>query len=256
MISPPPEATTNVISSTELAKRTRRSFFALGLGAAGAYAGWHWLRSRMDEAGIPASFRRVFNFNQSLTSRLLFSDEHLAPKYSLSDVKAIRANGDVGLDSELDMPRWSVEVTPAGKAASSTSLTMEQIRSLPKTEHVTQFKCVEGWSTVVHWGGVRFRDFTRRFAIGSERARYVGMATPDEEYYIGLDMASALHPQTVLCYEMNGQPLTEEHGAPLRLVIPVKYGIKNLKRIGSITYTDDRPDDYWAERGYDYYAAL
>ncbi|MBV9306300.1 MAG: molybdopterin-dependent oxidoreductase, partial [Acidobacteriaceae bacterium] len=67
---------------------------------------------------------------------------------------------------------------------------------------------------------------------------------------------SALHPQTLLCYEMNGAPLTGEHGAPLRLVIPVKYGIKNLKRIGSITYTDQRPDDYWAERGYDYYAAL
>ncbi len=51
-------------------------------------------------------------------------------------------------------------------------------------------------------------------------------------------------------------PLDWANGAPLRLVIPVKYGIKNLKRIGSITYTDERPDNYWAERGYDYYAAL
>ena len=83
---------------------------------------------------------------------------------------------------------------------------------------------------------------------------YVGMVTPDGGYYVGLDMASALHPQTLLCYEMNGEPLTLEHGAPLRLAIPVKYGIKNIKRIGAITYASQRPADYWAEQGYDWYA--
>lgn len=61
-----------------------------------------------------------------------------------------------------------------------------------------------------------------------------------------------MHPQTLLAYEMNGQPLTNDHGAPLRLIIPVKYGIKNLKRIGKITFSDSRPKDYWAENGYDY----
>jgi DMSO/TMAO reductase YedYZ molybdopterin-dependent catalytic subunit len=69
-------------------------------------------------------------------------------------------------------------------------------------------------------------------------------------------MASALHPQTLLCYEMGGRPLTPEHGAPLRLVIPVKYGIKNLKQIGTIQFTDVRPADYWAQQGYDWYAGL
>ena len=63
----------------------------------------------------------------------------------------------------------------------------------------------------------------------------------DAAYYAGLEMASALHPQTLLCYEMNGQPLTPEHGAPLRLVTPLKYGIKHLKRIGSIAFADSRP---------------
>jgi DMSO/TMAO reductase YedYZ molybdopterin-dependent catalytic subunit len=82
------------------------------------------------------------------------------------------------------------------------------------------------------------------------------MATPDEDYYVGLDIKSALHPQTLLAYERNGQPLEWEHGAPLRLIIPVKYGIKNIKRIGLIRYTDDRPDDYWSEEGYDWFAGL
>ncbi len=86
--------------------------------------------------------------------------------------------------------------------------------------------------------------------------QYVGMETPDGEYYVGLDMESALHPQTLLAYEMNDKPLTEEHGAPLRLIIPVKYGIKNLKRIGSINFSNQRPRDYWAEQGYDYYSGL
>ena len=82
------------------------------------------------------------------------------------------------------------------------------------------------------------------------------MSTPDEEYFVGLDMKSALHPQTLLAYEQNGQPLLPEHGAPLRLVIPVKYGIKNIKRIGQIRFTDKRPEDYWANFGYDWFAGL
>jgi DMSO/TMAO reductase YedYZ molybdopterin-dependent catalytic subunit len=80
--------------------------------------------------------------------------------------------------------------------------------------------------------------------------------TPDEKYYVGLDMPSAVHPQTILAYEMNGKPVPVNHGAPLRLIIPVKYGIKNLKRIGSIAFSDTRPPDYWAENGYDYYSGL
>ena len=82
------------------------------------------------------------------------------------------------------------------------------------------------------------------------------METPDKEYYVGIDMPSAMHPQTLLAYEMNDKLLTLEHGQPLRLIIPVKYGIKNLKRIGTITFSNTRPRDYWAEQGYDYYSGL
>jgi DMSO/TMAO reductase YedYZ molybdopterin-dependent catalytic subunit len=69
-------------------------------------------------------------------------------------------------------------------------------------------------------------------------------------------MPSAMHPQTLLCYQMNGKPLEPRHGAPLRLIIPVKYGVKNLKRIGKLYFSNDRPRDYWFERGYDYYCGL
>jgi hypothetical protein len=137
-------------------------------------------------------------------------------------------------------------------------LTMDAIRALPRVEMVTQLKCIEGWSEIVHWGGARLSDFMHAYppACGANGRlpRYVGFETPDRQYYVGLYMEEALHPQTLLCYEINGQPLSREHGAPLRLVTPLKYGIKHLKQIGSISYTDKRPRDYWAENDYDYYA--
>ena len=135
-------------------------------------------------------------------------------------------------------------------------LRLADIRALPKVEHITQLKCIEGWSVVTHWTGARFSEFTEQFARESIQAPYIGMQTPDGEYFVGLDRDSAMHSQTLLCYEMNGAPLTMEHGAPLRLAIPVKYGIKNIKRIGTITYSAERPRDYWAEEGYDWYAGM
>ena len=110
---------------------------------------------------------------------------------------------------------------------------------------------MEGWSEVVTWAGTPLRHIAP-----ADAPEYVSLTTPDEEYYVGLDLESALHPQTLLAWEMNGAPLTPEHGAPLRLVVPVKYGIKNIKRIGTINFTSTRPADYWAERGYDWYAGL
>lgn len=137
-------------------------------------------------------------------------------------------------------------------------LTMADLRSLPHVEMVTQLKCIEGWSEIVHWGGVRMADFIARYrpaeTSNGKPVRYVSLETPDGGYYVGLHLASAMHPQTLLCYEMNGQPLTPEHGAPLRLVTPLKYGIKQLKQIGKIGFTAERPRDYWAEQGYDWYA--
>ena len=121
----------------------------------------------------------------------------------------------------------------------------------------------------MHFGGVRLVDFVTQLGLATRSGRapdpegnprdlfrYVYLATPNEEYYVGLDMASALHPQTLLCDTMNGQPLTREHGAPLRLYLAVKYGYKSLKRIGVIRFQDEPPPDYWADRGYDWYAGL
>jgi DMSO/TMAO reductase YedYZ molybdopterin-dependent catalytic subunit len=178
-----------------------------------------------------------------------------------------RVNGSIGLDAEIDPVSWRLRVVgPAGERA-ARSLALAEIWALPRVEMTTELKCIEGWSEVVHWAGARLSDLATATGLATRSGRppnptralsdlldYVSLETPDFSYYVGLDAASALHPQTLLCYEMGGAPLLPAHGAPLRLVIPVKYGIKNLKRIGTIRFTDVRPPDYWAERGYDWYS--
>ena len=136
-------------------------------------------------------------------------------------------------------------------------LTLDDIKKLNKIDVVFNFKCIEGWSQITWWSGVRFSDLIKKYGLEKESAmKFVGMKTPDEDYYVGIDMPSILQPQTILCYELNGKPLPMNQGYPLRLIIPVKYGVKHLKRIGTIDFSNTRPPDYWAEKGYDYYTGL
>jgi len=240
----------------EMARRTRRGFMVLGGGAVAAVAGWIALNRGAADGDIPPALRGILGFNEGVARSTLFADSHLVKTYPPSEVGNIKVNADIGLDPDENLDDWRLEVTPFGAKEPASKLTIAEVRTLPRREEIIDFKCVEGWSTVTQFAGARLSDFTAKYAPGSERAQCVGMKTPDEEYYVGLDMPSAQHPQTLIAWEMNGQPINSDHGAPLRLVIPVKYGIKNIKRIGKIEYTDTRPNDYWAERGYDWYAGL
>ena len=159
----------------------------------------------------------------------------------------------------------TITITASGVSATPGEmpgllLSMDDLRRLPHRELVTQFKCIEGWSQIVHWGGVRLADFINAYpparTAEGRWPRYIYMETPDGEYFCGFDMAACMHPQSLLVYEMGGHPLTPGHGAPLRLAMPIKYGYKQIKQIGLIRYTDARPNDYWANLGYDWYAGL
>ena len=237
----------------ELRIRTRRAFLTMGAGAAAGYGAWRWLQSRPEDGSTPKPFRDMLRFNEH-PEHALFSESRLARTFPDHRAQPIRTNGLVGLSGDYDPRQWRLQLNPGGAAARTVSL--DEIRALPRIEQTTQLNCIEGWSVAIHWTGARFSDFCARFAPAEFDKRYVSMATPGNEYYVGLDMPSALQPQTLLCYEMNGAPLAIENGAPLRLVIPTKYGIKNIKRVGTVTYTDQRPADYWAEEGYDWYAGL
>jgi DMSO/TMAO reductase YedYZ molybdopterin-dependent catalytic subunit len=265
----PPASYDEAAALAAAAKRSRRSFLITGaLGLAGL-AGWGWLDSRPTVEGIPGPLRKVLDFNAGLTNAY-YKNTRLAPEFAKSRAQQIRFNGKVGLGGEFDPLAWRLNVqgyAPPGAPARAQSFTIEQIKALPRTEQTTEFKCIEGWSTIVTWAGVRLFDFLARYPLATASgqpiadlnhprgvAKYVGLQTPDEAYFVGLEMESALHPQTLLCYEMNGQPLSLKHGAPLRLVSPLKYGVKHIKRIGTIAFTDARPDDYWAKLGYDWHA--
>ena len=246
-------------------RRTRRSFIGLGLAGVAGVLGWRYLLGAPDAAGTPAPFRRVLDANGRL-SAAYFRETRLAPEFAKSQgARQVRTNGSAGLQSDIDLAAWRLAVQPYG-GGPAQQFTLADIKALPRVEMTTELKCIEGWSIKVNWAGARFADFLAKYPLASrsgqpikdiasppaDLAPYVSLVTPDEEYYVGLDMHSAIHPQTLLCYEINDQPLTLAHGAPLRLVTPLKYGIKHLKRIGAIAFADTRPADYWAEQGYDW----
>lgn len=241
-------------------RRTFISFSVFTILGSAFYGVWSWFRS-LPRADNRLSWlsRNVLQFNERVNS-VFYSNGHLAPEYPRSmAVAKPRRNGNVGMNREFDPASWILQVQTG---ESVLVLTLEELRSLPKMEIVFDFKCIEGWHEIVHYGGVRFSDFLQHFGLGkiSEHLttesgpwyRYVGLETPDKKYYVGMDMKSMLHPQTILCYELNGKSLPYNHGAPLRLITPVKYGVKNLKRIGRLFFSNEPPPDYWHRRGYDY----
>lgn len=237
----------------EMAKRTRRSLLTGGVAALVGLGGLKWIATREDRDEIPWPLRRGLEFNQKI-SEAIFSGKRLAPEFAVSRaVSKVRVNSDIGITKSADIANWQVEVS--GTNGRDGKVPLGEIRQIAKAEHVTELKCVEGWSQIVHWGGTRFSDFAKQFPP-APGMNYVAMSTADGEYYVGLDMASAMQSQTLLCYEMSGKPIEINHGAPLRLCIPTKYGIKNIKQIAKIAYTNVRPPDYWAEQGYDWYAGL
>jgi DMSO/TMAO reductase YedYZ molybdopterin-dependent catalytic subunit len=257
-----PEPATDAQVQQEATRRSRRAFLVAGVSALAGLGGWRWLVTQPKEAGVPRPLRRVLEANGKLASEY-FSNAHLAPVFPASQARRPRTNGNIGMGGNFDPAAWRLNVSSFADPKRSQMFTLDDIKALPRVEMTTELKCIEGWSIVVTWAGARFADFATRFGLATNNgtatasdaaslAPYVRVTTPDNGYYVGLDIASAMHPQTLLCYEMNGQPLTPEHGAPLRLAMPVKYGIKYLKRIGNIQFLDQRPADYWADRGYDW----
>lgn len=248
--------TSGAVEVTERQARrlTRRSFATGAIAALAGVSGVSWLATRELDDGVPWPLRRMLEFNERV-ARSLYREHRLAPEFPPELAEEPRENGHVGLMTTASLADWTVHFT----GAADRHVPLAAIQSLPAHEMTTEFKCVEGWSRVARWKGVRLADVLKKFGAPSE---YIGMSTPldgatesgaPDRYYVGLDRESALHPQTLLCYEMNGEPLTQGHGAPLRLVSTVKYGYKCIKRISVIDLTDRRPADYWAKRGYDWH---
>ena len=189
-------------------------------------------------------------------SSLLFRTGQPAPTFAdsgLTPFDHFPINGYDVDDPEVDLDHWTLTV--GGAAQKQGDYTLAQIQALQKFAQNTRHICVEGWDVIGRFGGARLSDFLQM--VGADTtARFVYVECADD-YYESIDMATALHPQTLLCYEMYDQPLTREHGAPVRLQIPTKIGYKQAKYLTSLEITNVLPRvGYWEDQGYSRFYGL
>ena len=150
----------------------------------------------------------------------------------------------------MDTAAWRLELS--GLVADKRPWSLDQLRALPQASQITRHVCVEGWSAIGQWRGVPFRTFLER--VGADtRARYVGFRCFDG-YYSSIDMATALHPQTILALDYGNAPLPPKYGSPLKLRVPTKLGFKNPKYIAALYVTNDYPGGYWEDQGYNWFS--
>ncbi|AFY57775.1 sulfite oxidase-like oxidoreductase [Rivularia sp. PCC 7116] len=143
-----------------------------------------------------------------------------------------------------------------GEVENPLSLSMEDIKNLPSTSTIIRHVCVEGWAAIVQWGGIRLRELVA-LAQPKQSVKYAYFKSADG-YYSSWDIASALHPQTLLAYEKNGESLPVDNGAPLRLASPIKLGYKQSKWVTRVTLVSQlsRFQGYWEDQGYEWFAGL
>ena len=190
------------------------------------------------------------------TSARLFRSGHLATTFADADLTPFEKfpiNGYDVDDPGVVFENWTLTVS--GAVQKPGEYTLAQFQALPRTRQNTRHVCIEGWEVIGRFGGARLSDFLQM--VGADPgARFITVACADD-YYESLDMATALHPQTLLCYEMYDRPLTREHGAPLRLNVPTKVGYKQAKYLTDlkVTHVLDKVG-YWEDQGYSWFYGL
>jgi DMSO/TMAO reductase YedYZ molybdopterin-dependent catalytic subunit len=233
----------------QLDAESRRRFLrsSLSLGGLAMLSGC----SIGDAGSIERVLSRVSRLNDSVQA-LLFDPNRLAPTYPASmTTRPFPFNAYYGEDEirELDASQWQLEAS--GLVADKRPWTLHMLAQLPQETQVTRHICVEGWSAIGQWSGVRFSDLLKR--MGADlTARYVGFKCADD-YYTSIDMATALHPQTVLALSFDGQPLPPKYGLPAKLRMPTKLGYKNPKHITALFVTNTYPGGYWEDQGYNWF---
>ncbi|HEY9650696.1 MAG TPA: molybdopterin-dependent oxidoreductase [Coleofasciculaceae cyanobacterium] len=192
--------------------------------------------------------------NQSVET-LLFNPQKPVPEFPASAIEpnALIVN-TFNITPKLDPVAFRLNVD--GEVNQPLMLSLEEIQRMPLTTMIIRHVCVEGWAAIVQWGGVRLRDIISLVHPKSD-VRYVYFWSADG-YYESWDIASVLHPQTLMAYQKNGQPLSIENGAPLRLASPIKLGYKQSKWVTRITLVSElrRNRGYWEDQGYEWFAGL
>ena len=239
-----------LINRREIQLIERRLFLkgAFSMGALALLSGC----DLTDNAVVDRVLNGMSRINDDVQARL-FRAGRLAPEYPESTItkpfpfNAFYTQAEV---PEVDGDDFKLELL--GLIRDRKSWTLAELADLPQTSQITRHICVEGWSAIGKWGGVRFADFLRR--VGADTtAKYVGFKCADN-YYTSIDMATALHPQTLLALTFMDETLPAEYGFPMKLRIPTKLGFKNPKHITAIYVTNVYPGGYWEDQGYNWFS--
>ena len=204
-----------------------------------------------DPSSIETALTAVSRMNDRVQG-WLFDPHKLAPTYPDAMItRPFPFNAYYGEDEveEVDGDAWRLELS--GLIADRKPWSLPQLRALPQETQVTRHICVEGWSAIGKWGGVPFSHFLKR--VGADTtAKYIGFQCADD-YFTSIDMATALHPQTIMALTYDGQQLPPKYGYPMKLRMPTKLGYKNPKHIQAIFVTNTYPGGYWENQGYNWF---
>jgi DMSO/TMAO reductase YedYZ molybdopterin-dependent catalytic subunit len=235
-------------------KRTdRRGFLRLaaGAGSAALVAACAWDGGDL----IRPRLLSLSRFNDWVGEKILYSPTRLAPTYDVALRAPSLPNYHISDDTPALRDPASWRLTVDGLVEQPLSLSLDDLQRMPRASYTVKHHCVEGWTAIASWAGVPVSEVVLR-ARPKPAARFIMFRSFDADYSNGWDMASAMHPQTILAYAMNDNPLAPAHGAPLRLYSPTKLGYKMTKYLMSMTFMDTRPGGYWEDQGYPWFGGI
>ncbi len=231
---------------------TRRRFLVTGLRSAGLVA----LGGLACDGSRPhAGFLGLMERANERFQRALFDPGRLAPELGEAEESAPGAFPAYRISRTFPIAPAGWALAVGGLVARPLTLTLPELQRLPRTRTRVRHHCVEGWSAVASWDGVRLAEIARLVGV-DERVRYVEFRSFDSGYWSSWDLESALHPQTILAYGRNGAPLPVEYGAPLRLYSAVKLGYKMVKYLTEVSFLPARTGGYWEDQGYEWFAGV
>jgi DMSO/TMAO reductase YedYZ molybdopterin-dependent catalytic subunit len=253
--------------------RTRRDLLLFGAGAVAAAVGAGLLlpQATLSRLGVkqnsnPRGKEWLLNNVLSIdddVAEALYSQNRMVPTYTKSQITPIKNNYNGATPDPSYISGWNLTLERLDSGLSICLDIRKLLNRFPMHEQITRFVCVEGWTAIAWWAGLKFDDLLRAYPPMSQAkwARVESSVNLDnsgnlDPYFVSIDLATARHPQTLLVTHHDGQPLTVEHGAPLRLLVPVKLGLKNVKAITRITYSTEEPRDYWKQYGYSSYDGI
>jgi DMSO/TMAO reductase YedYZ molybdopterin-dependent catalytic subunit len=207
-----------------------------------------------DNDAVQSILARFSAWNDRV-QEMLFNPNKLAPTFPESAaVKDFRYNAWYDAKSAPALDAASYRLSLSGLIGNKQPWTVEQLHALPQVSQVTRHVCVEGWSMIGKWTGTPLRTFFER--IGADTtARYVGFECADG-YYESMDMATALHPQTIMAFKLSDETLPRKYGYPFKIRVPTKLGFKNPKFVTTIYVTNLRPHGFWTDRGYNWFSGI